>query len=116
MAKGMATCVVCGRDFALMAEEHYTARDTEKNGMIPSITGEQEPVLYDAFDCPHCGCQNVMKERKRGCDECECTDGDTAEVDHDGCIGCAHENLSGSEEPCASCMHNYCDNYELREE
>ena len=75
---GMATCTVCGRDFPLMVEDHYIARDTEKSGLVPAIAGKQEPELFDAFDCPHCGSQYIAQERKRVCpcdfgicDECE---------------------------------------------
>ena len=62
--KGMTTCKICGRDFPLMAEEHYVARDGEKKGIIPALNGQEEATQYDAFDCPHCGCQNIMQERK----------------------------------------------------
>ena len=62
--KGMTTCKVCGRDFPLIAEEHYVARNVEKTGIIPAIRGQEEATQYDAFDCPHCGCQNVIQERK----------------------------------------------------
>ena len=62
--KGMATCKICGRDFALIAEENYAVRDNEKSGIAVAFGGS-ESTLYDAFDCPHCGCQNIMQERKR---------------------------------------------------
>lgn len=62
--KGMTTCCVCGRDFPLIYEEHYTARDGKKTGVASVIIGEDEPKIFDAFDCPHCGCQNIMQERK----------------------------------------------------
>lgn len=62
--KGMTTCKICGRDFPLLAEEHYVARGIEKKGVIPALSGQDEAIQYDAFDCPHCGCQNVMQERK----------------------------------------------------
>lgn len=76
--KGMATCVVCGRDFPLIVEEHYVARNVDKKGLIPALSGQEEAVQFDAFDCPHCGCQNIMQERKQEfcpcdfgiCDEC----------------------------------------------
>ena len=62
--KGMTTCKICGRDFPLIAEERYTVRDNEKSGISIAFSGS-ETGLYDAFDCPHCGCQNIMQERKR---------------------------------------------------
>ena len=61
--KGMTTCKICGRDFAVIAEERYTVRDAERTG-IATAFGGSESTLYDAFDCPHCG-QNIMQERKR---------------------------------------------------
>ena len=76
--KGMTTCKVCGRDFPLMHEEHHIVRDTEISGVVAAFSSHEAP-MYDAFDCPHCGCQNVMQSRKREycpcdydiCDECE---------------------------------------------
>lgn len=64
--KGMTTCKVCGRDFPLLAEEHYIARNPDREGgqIGVIIAGKDEPAIFDAFDCPHCGCQNVMQERK----------------------------------------------------
>lgn len=64
MSKGMTTCKVCGRDFALIAEEHYIARDVEETGIAVALGRKKEAEQYDAFDCPHCGCQNVVQERK----------------------------------------------------
>lgn len=65
MVKGMTTCKVCGRDFTLLAEEHYSGIDPAYTGIIGAITVREEPKLFDCFDCPHCGCQNVLQDRKR---------------------------------------------------
>ena len=62
--KGMTTCKVCGRDFALMEEEHYTAREPQKTGVLANLANTDVARMFDAFDCPHCGCQNIMQERK----------------------------------------------------
>lgn len=78
--KGATTCVVCGRDFPLMAEEHYIAKDPSREGSIFTLVGTDKTSEYDAFDCPHCGCQNIMQPRKPEvcpcdygiCDECGC--------------------------------------------
>lgn len=85
--KGMHVCKTCGRGFALIAEERYTVRTVEKTGLASAFSGE-ESDLYDAFDCPHCGCQNVVNLRLRelgpeGGDECPngCED----------CFTCGHE-------------------------
>ena len=63
--KGAWTCKICGRDFPLISEEHYTARNANMSGFVAAIGVQSEPKIYDAFDCPHCGCQNIMQERKR---------------------------------------------------
>lgn len=63
--EGMAKCEICGRSFALMAEKHYIARDITETGLAAALGKTQEAFNYDAFDCPHCGCQNIMQERKR---------------------------------------------------
>lgn len=82
--KGMYTCDVCGRGFPLIAEERYTVRDTERSGVAAAISFE-EADRYDAFDCPHCGCQNVVNKRLR---ELEPEDGDCPTCDHEGeCTG-----------------------------
>jgi hypothetical protein len=51
--------------FPLIFEEHYTARNTGTTGLVAAIAAQSEPAIYDAFDCPHCGCQNITQERKR---------------------------------------------------
>lgn len=53
------TCASCGTEFQLAWCERYVVRD-KLHGVA---TGE--PRLYDAFDCPTCGCQNVVNERRR---------------------------------------------------
>lgn len=60
----MLECKVCGTKFNAVIEKHYLARDNEKTGLA-SLTGpNDEANLYDAFDCPMCGCQMIVKERK----------------------------------------------------
>lgn len=60
----LATCGVCGAEFSLRREDHYIVRDEGTTGLALVVGGPEE-TLYDAFDCPLCGCQNVMQERKR---------------------------------------------------
>lgn len=62
--KGMTTCKVCGRDFPLIAEEHYVSKEPGRQGFA-AVAGGPAPVLWDSFDCPHCGCQNRMQQRNR---------------------------------------------------
>jgi hypothetical protein len=89
--KGMVTCDICGRDFPLIAEETYVARDVERGGVVAVITGEVETAWYDAIDCPHCGCQNVLQERKRPIapEDAGCGEGDDPESCADCCGGCS---------------------------
>jgi hypothetical protein len=68
---------VCGKEFELTAEEHYVAREDTQTGLRASLGGE-ESKLYDAMDCPYCGCQMLLNRRLREscpcdygiCDEC----------------------------------------------
>lgn len=121
--KGMTTCKVCGRDFALMIEEHYVAQDPQKVGAIVNLVNTDKAFKYDAFDCPHCGCQNIMQPRKPEacpcdygiCDECDHVDEGTP-LDHDGCKGCKYDTLDCKTEPCASCKYNHPDYYVKKEE
>ena len=63
--QGIFTCKVCERDFALIVEKHYIARDVMRiGGVTATLTGQTESEIYDAFDCPHCGCQNIIQKRK----------------------------------------------------
>ena len=64
--KGMTTCKICGRDFPLMAEDRYTSIDRTKGLSISesSLGFSDKDILYDSFDCPHCGCQYIAQERK----------------------------------------------------
>lgn len=106
--KGMTTCTICGRDFPLLVEDHYVAHDPSKIGAIMNLVNTDKAFEYDAFDCPHCGCQNIMQVRKCLCDECDNVD----EEEHDGCKGCAHEEASEDEYPCNECKSNYFDKWE----
>ena len=60
---GMIECKVCQKLIELDKKDRYTARDNESIG-FSNFTGT-ESSLYDAFDCPYCGCQNIVNDRKR---------------------------------------------------
>ena len=62
--KGQTTCVICGRDFPLIIEEHYVSREINQKGIVTVVSGT-ESKLWDSFDCPHCGCQNRVQQRNR---------------------------------------------------
>lgn len=117
--KGMTTCKVCGREFPLMIEERYIARDPQRIGVLANLANTDKAIEYDAFDCPHCGCQNVMQVRKplwtpEKCDEEEETEENLQ--NHDGCFGCIHVDVPADEEPCCDCKGIKSDCYEKKED
>ena len=61
----MLECNVCGTKFNAIIEKHYLARDNGKTALAVAFGSAAEENLYDAFDCPMCGCQVIAKERKR---------------------------------------------------
>lgn len=50
-------CNVCGEPLVLDKEKIYLVEST--------IFFTKERCVYDAVDCEKCGCQNVLKERKK---------------------------------------------------
>lgn len=59
--KGFKICKVCGMEFPLMKSDHYVA----VGGAKLTLIGKEEPNLYDAIDCPYCGCQHLLNIRER---------------------------------------------------
>lgn len=55
-------CKICGKRFKLMKENRYLA--TEKIGALEGLT--KAAKIFEAFDCPHCGCQNIVNIREKG--------------------------------------------------
>lgn len=55
-------CKICGKRFKLMKENRYLA--TEKIGALEGLTKASK--IFEAFDCPHCGCQNIVIIREEG--------------------------------------------------
>ena len=52
----MRKCNVCGRRFRLLAKNRYEVVVTPVG--LNCLT--QGTVYYNAFDCPRCGCQNIV--------------------------------------------------------
>lgn len=52
-------CKVCKNKFKLIKKNKYIA--LENNGINGTITGKKK---YECFDCPHCGCQNIVNVRE----------------------------------------------------
>ena len=65
MMRKMLNCTVCGTEFPAVKERHYIARDNGKTGLSTAFGSTDEEKIYDAFDCPNCGCQIIASERKR---------------------------------------------------
>lgn len=57
-------CNICGSEFVPSIDKHYIARDNGKTGVSEAFSHNEEK-LYDTFDCPVCGCQVIVQERKR---------------------------------------------------
>ena len=62
----MLKCKICGTEFPPVMDKHYIARENGiQGGLVQLSNGKQEGKIYDAFDCPMCGCQVVVQDRKR---------------------------------------------------
>lgn len=95
----MIKCKVCGTEFDTLADYHYIARDNSAYG-LSTLINYGEVKLYDAFDCPVCGCQVIAQERKRPLIECDCIEEETEVPEHDGCEGCKYADLTCEQYPC----------------
>lgn len=51
-------CKVCGVNFVLDKSNKYIVMDNH------SLFDLSERKMFEAFDCPVCGCQNIVNERK----------------------------------------------------
>jgi len=49
-------CKVCGKWFKLQADKRYEEIKKEVFS---------KPVFFECFDCPKCGCQNIVNVRLR---------------------------------------------------
>lgn len=72
----MIKCKVCGCEFAPVIDKHYITRDNGESG-ISTVIKHIEGNLYDTFDCPACGCQIVVQERKRSLTDASILEGET---------------------------------------
>ena len=55
-------CQICGALFELNKANRYVIEDNE----APIMAVFTLPATYECFDCPKCGCQNRVNERKGG--------------------------------------------------
>lgn len=49
-------CRACGFKFKLERENRYLARKSAL--MIGNLS--ETPTIFETFDCPNCGCQNIV--------------------------------------------------------
>lgn len=52
-------CNVCSRRFELNKRNKYMVEKNE--GLLASVFSKK---VYEAFDCPKCGCQNIVNIRE----------------------------------------------------
>lgn len=109
MSKGITECKVCHREFALIAEDHYVAYDPRPMGGLATLTCTDPTRQYDAIDCPHCGCQSILQDRKPGVCPCECEeeeeDEEEDEVKKDSSLPCLNEMIGWLK---CFCDYNSC--------
>lgn len=58
--QGMNKCKICGAEFMLKKENRYLCKEVVS---IPDTFNGKKSIIHEAFDCPVCGCQNVVNER-----------------------------------------------------
>ena len=52
----MRKCNICGKKFRLLANNRYEV--VRKPVGLDCLA--QGTIYYNAFDCPYCGCQNIV--------------------------------------------------------
>lgn len=52
----MKRCEICGKRFRLLAKNRYEI--AKRPVGLECLT--KGTVYFNAFDCPHCGCQNIV--------------------------------------------------------
>lgn len=57
-------CTICGKRFSVKKKDVYNVVVNKNEGLIIPCN-----VIFDAIDCPKCGCQHLLKERKLREDE-----------------------------------------------
>lgn len=54
-------CKICEKEFELIATNKYKVK-AASSVMTKAMFGNDKTTVYEAFDCPSCGCQNVVNE------------------------------------------------------
>lgn len=61
----MIRCKACGRFFRLKKRDKYVVKNY--NSVFDAVMSTE--TVYECFDCPKCGCQNIVnirEEEKKG--------------------------------------------------
>lgn len=53
-------CKICGRRFRLKSENRYEVVKAPVG--LQCLTADTK--IFECFDCPHCGCQNIVNVRE----------------------------------------------------
>lgn len=57
----MKKCNSCGRYFILRKENRY---EIVRPRTVSEVFNGESPTVIECFDCPKCGCQNVVNVRE----------------------------------------------------
>ena len=57
-------CAICGTWYEVTKDKTYI------------VVGDKLHISYDAIDCPVCGCQDILAERRRRLDDAQGISGD----------------------------------------
>ena len=60
----MTKCKICGKRMKLKAADRYEVRIREQKSALVSAILMAEDTIAECFDCPRCGCQNLMQIRE----------------------------------------------------
>lgn len=69
-------CIICGTWLPLRKSAHYVSRGDTVTGLVAALK-QDEPEIWDTFDCLHCGCQNrIFRRFRRIFEDPVCCDSD----------------------------------------
>ena len=55
-------CKICGRRFRLKSENRYEV----VKAPVGLLSLAKDTEIFECFDCPHCGCQNIVNVKEPG--------------------------------------------------
>lgn len=86
-------CFVCGSDFILNATDKYIV-NVPASAVSKALLGTNDKI-FEAFDCPCCGCQNLVNERF-GAEELPVIEDDPSIEEHmcGGCNCCEKDDVN----------------------